>query len=203
VSAASLAGCSGATDEDLASVASVDTQAEAWTEAASGTFDSRRLALVTRNPRLGAIPYESERGFAATLHTVQDGLRTAVKGAGERVLPMCTRMATDEGDVPIDTARVEAAATLLASDGYRVLAVAERRAELASSHDSGIDEGHLRDLTLLGLVGMIDPLRPEANACVEACQRAGIGVAMVTGDPRSRRWPSRGSSASAPPTNVS
>jgi hypothetical protein len=46
VSAASLAGCSGATDEDLASVASVDTQAEAWTEAASGTFDARRLALV-------------------------------------------------------------------------------------------------------------------------------------------------------------
>jgi Ca2+-transporting ATPase len=141
-----------------------------------------RIALVTRNPRRGAIPYESERGFAATLHTAQDGLRTAVKGAGERVLPMCTRMATDEGDVPIDTAKVEAAATLLASDGYRVLAVAERRADLASSHDSGIDEGHLRDLTLLGLVGMIDPLRPEAKACVEACQRAGIGVAMVTGD---------------------
>jgi Ca2+-transporting ATPase len=141
-----------------------------------------RIALAARHPRRGSIPFESERGYAATLHTTRNGLRIAVKGAGERVLPMCTQMATADGDRPIDTTRVEAAATMLASDGYRVLAVAERRAASASRQDAGINEEHLRDLTLLGLVGMVDPLRPEAKACIEACQKAGIGVAMVTGD---------------------
>jgi Ca2+-transporting ATPase len=145
-----------------------------------------RKAGVTQAEALGAlpllaqIPFESARQFAATLHLVDGQPHAFVKGALERVLPMCAHMAVPAGDARLDPALIEGQATTLAHAGYRVLAVAAGPLNLRQRETFA--EEHLAGLTLLGLVGMIDPLRPEAKAAVMACRQAGIAVAMVTGD---------------------
>ena len=129
--------------------------------------------------RTSQIPFESERQFSATLHQSPVGGRIAfVKGAPEKLIPMCSSMAWPGGDRPMDAGAVEDSAGDLASSGYRILALA------GGPFPDGIEfrDGNLRGLTFLGLVGMIDPLRPEARGAVEDCHRAGVQVAMVTGD---------------------
>jgi magnesium-transporting ATPase (P-type) len=84
------------------------------------------------------------------------------------------------GPVALDRSEVERQAQALAIQGYRVLALAAGGIELGPQEV--FSEEHLGQLTLIGLVGMIDPLRPEAKAAVTACRAAGIRVAMLTGD---------------------
>ncbi len=139
-----------------------------------------REEMLESCPELDALPFESERMYAASLNRVQGRPMVFVKGAVEKVLPMCRYMARSGGDQPLDRVVVEAGAAALAEAGFRVLALAEGPAPAAAAE--GLAPEHLRDLTLLGLVGMIDPLRPEARAAIAACRTAGIEVAMVTGD---------------------
>jgi magnesium-transporting ATPase (P-type) len=73
-------------------------------------------------------------------------------------------------------------ANQLAAEGYRVIAVAHGTAGGAPASEHGMQESDLPRLTLLGLIGMIDPLRPEAKQAVDTCRAAGVDVAMVTGD---------------------
>ncbi len=132
---------------------------------------------------VGEIPFDSERKYAAKAYQSADnaGVQVAVKGAMEAVLAFCTRMRTAEGLAPLDRAAVEAEAERQAANGYRVLAIAQ--GETASGEITNeFPESVMPPLTLLGLVGMIDPLRPEAKAAVAACKRAGIQVVMITGD---------------------
>jgi magnesium-transporting ATPase (P-type) len=131
-------------------------------------------------PRVAELPFEAERRFAATLHAGSTGLEAFAKGAIERILPMCSRMAGPDGDVPLDESAAERAADALAALGHRVIALAGGPVALAPGVDFGADALHA--LVFLGVVGMIDPLRPEAAAAVRACRDAGIEVAMVTGD---------------------
>lgn len=131
-------------------------------------------------PEINSIAYESERQFSASLNEVKGGRCAFVKGALERLLPMCTTMATPGNDVAIQTALIEQQAEALASRGYRVIAVAAGEIEIASGET--FTDKHLCGLTLIGLVGITDPLRAEAKAAVASCRRAGIEVAMITGD---------------------
>ena len=131
-------------------------------------------------PQIGAIPYESETRFSASLNRTADGSWTAVKGAVETVLEMCTRMTTAEGDVTLERAAVLAQARTLAAMGYRVLALADGPLQWAPG--SPFSAAQLRGLSFLGLAAMADPLRPEAREAIDQCHRAGIEVAMVTGD---------------------
>jgi magnesium-transporting ATPase (P-type) len=119
--------------------------------------------------RLDAIPFDSRHRFMAVL-TEDGGDRTTyVKGAPERVLRMCRE---------VDHAHWHERAEALARSGLRVLALAER-GETSDRLDTAALEG---GLTLLGLVGLIDPPRPEAIAAVAECLAAGIRVKMITGD---------------------
>ena len=126
--------------------------------------------------RLKLIPYESERAFSASLN--RDGGQTEllVKGSPEKVLAASTLMRVEDRDVPIDAAAIEAKFEELASSGYRVIALAKRPAAHADAEDA------LSELIFLGMVAMIDPVRPEARDAVKRCRDGGIGVAMVTGD---------------------
>lgn len=131
-------------------------------------------------PEIASIPYESERLLSASLNQVNGKQYAFVKGAFERLLPMCTTMATPGDDVTMDQTRIEQQAHTLASGGYRVLALATGAIELGTGEI--YTEEHLQGLTLIGLVGIIDPLRTEAKVAVAACRQAGIEVAMITGD---------------------
>jgi Ca2+-transporting ATPase len=139
-----------------------------------------KAAAESACPPLASIPFESAQLFAAALNRVGEESHAFVKGALERVLPMCTRMATIDGEARLKEDEIEAAGHRLAQDGYRVLALASGRVRLAEGQAFSAE--HLERLTFLGLVAMIDPLRPETAEAVRACRRAGIEVAMVTGD---------------------
>ncbi len=145
-------------------------------------------ALSARFPRLATIEFESEHRLMATLHADSEcaGRTIVVKGAPESLLPRCRLMSTPgTGDRPLDLEAAHREADRLASEGLRVLAIAERRVQ---DGDEACDASRFglaaidNDLTLLGMVGMIDPPRSEASAAVEACRGAGIRVKMVTGD---------------------
>jgi len=119
--------------------------------------------------RLDAIPFDSRHRFMAVLTETPDGRLIHVKGAPERVLGMCAG---------IDQHHWHDRAETLAARGLRVLALAERAEPAERIDAAGLEGG----LTFLGLVGLIDPPRPEAIAAVAECRAAGIRVKMITGD---------------------
>ena len=131
-------------------------------------------------PEQATIPFESERLFSASVNQVGETSQVFVKGALERLLPMCFTMAGVETDAPLDAALIERQAMDLAGQGYRVIALAAAGIELKDSQV--FSEENLANLTLIGLVGLIDPLRPEAKEAIANCRKAGIKVAMITGD---------------------
>jgi Ca2+-transporting ATPase len=131
-------------------------------------------------PEVSTLPFESERLFSASLNQIGDRRCTFVKGAFEKLLPMCSAMALPGQDVAIDTSSLEQQANDLAGRGFRVIAIASGDKEPPDGE--AFAGQHLHGLTMLGLVGMIDPLRAEAKEAVAACREAGIEVAMVTGD---------------------
>ncbi len=137
-----------------------------------------RQDALRRAPRRDALPFEPEHRFMATLHDDGPaGRRVLLKGAPEVILGRCSAWGWHG---PWNPARVAAEAEAMAARGLRVLAVAEAAAP-GSLERLGHEE--LRTgLRLLGLVGSIDPPRPEAVAAVATFRRAGIRVAMITGD---------------------
>ncbi|WP_084643854.1 cation-translocating P-type ATPase [Ferrimonas futtsuensis] len=139
-------------------------------------------ALLGQCPELASLPFESERMFCASANRCGDRVQVSVKGAPERILPMCATMATSEGEVPLEEEELRRVAESLASESFRMLAVAEGTAPSQLHSDGELEHAGLKQLTLLGLVGMVDPLRPESAQAVADCKRAGIRVVMVTGD---------------------
>ncbi len=132
------------------------------------------------SPRLDAIPFESEHQFMATLHAMPDGTRRLIlKGAPEVILRRCRQRADGKPVMPEEVLQV---VDHLAEKGMRVLAVAAREWTRADAELTVPDTES--DLTLLGLIGMMDPPRPEAIEAVKLCQSAGITVKMITGDHR-------------------
>ena len=168
---------------------------------AAAKADLHRESVEAHYPRLAEIPFDSERKLMSTIHAVPDpekvskkeavhlGLPTPyvafVKGAPDELLKRCTRILVRGVAAPLsetDRAEVLAANTSLASGALRVLGVAGRGLDaLPSSPDSATVE---RELVFIGLVGMMDPARPEASPAVETAHQAGLRIIMVTGDYR-------------------
>lgn len=125
-------------------------------------------AANARHPRLAERPFDSIRKYMATLHASGERPTLLVKGAPERVIPMCR--AEDAGRL--------AEATALAEQGLRLIAVARRMVPPRGA----IVDADLKNLTFLGFVALRDPLRAEAAAQIRAARRAGVRTVMVTGD---------------------
>lgn len=120
----------------------------------------------------------------STLDRTARGAVLSVKGAPEVVVPLCTRVAGGRGDLPVDDAtraELDRQVREWAAGGLRVLAVATRDVSDSRVTDLGREEAE-RDLTLLGLVGLSDPPRPEVAEAVDLCHSAGIRLLVVTGD---------------------
>jgi cation-transporting ATPase I len=126
------------------------------------------------------LPFAPDRGYHATSGDGADSLQLCVKGAPESVLPRCTRRTTVAGLVALDdivVAELHEQVEHLARRGLRVLAVAS-----GSVSDHRLHDRHVRDLVLVGFVGLSDPVRPTAAAAIGDLRRAGIDVVMITGD---------------------
>ena len=136
-----------------------------------------KAALDARFPRVHEIPFASDTKRMTTLHSVAEDVVAFAKGAPEIILDSCERQWTADGETRLDAAsRNELVETVrhMASEGLRVLAVASKAGATLENAE--------RDMTFLGLVGMIDPPRPEAKAAIQTCEQAGIRVVMITGD---------------------
>ncbi len=132
--------------------------------------------------RANAIPFDASHRYMAVLHHNHDnGACINVKGAPERVLQMCADQRGPDGATePLDADYWHRQIESIAANGQRVLALAAR---LVSHDHQTLDAADLEGkLTLLGLVGLIDPPRSEAIAAVAECHDAGIRVKMITGD---------------------
>ncbi|WP_347251985.1 cation-transporting P-type ATPase [Legionella sp.] len=132
--------------------------------------------------RTDVIAFDAKHRFMATLH--HDHLQHAlilVKGAPEQILKMCQNQQTTSGEVqPLNEAYWNEQMGQVATLGQRVLAFAVKEAK---PEHTVLDFADVDcNLTLLGMVGLIDPPRPEAVAAVARCHTAGIGVKMITGD---------------------
>jgi len=133
-----------------------------------------------RYPRLDLIPFESEYKFMATLHRQPEGDNIVyLKGAPERVVTMCDKERHNSSDQEIDRQFWEDQLTTIARNGQRTLAIAS--VTIPGAESIGRPEVS-SGLTLLGLLGLIDPPREEAIAAVKSCHTAGIKVKMITGD---------------------
>jgi Ca2+-transporting ATPase len=133
--------------------------------------------LDSQFPRVQEIPFTSETKRMTTMHATQDGTVAYSKGAPEIILASCSALAGAEGETPLDDAERAAlreSAQVMASDALRVLGVARKRGASLESAES--------EMTFLGLIGMIDPPRPEAADAVQTCRDAGIRAVMITGD---------------------
>ena len=136
---------------------------------------------IAEAPRLHEIPFDARHRYMASLHEEADGSRVVlVKGAPERLLAMSAdALAADGQSTALDADFWQAGIDRAASAGERVLGFACKR---LPSGQQRIVPSDLDGLTFVGLIGFIDPPRPEAIAAVADCQRAGIEVKMITGD---------------------
>jgi calcium-translocating P-type ATPase len=130
---------------------------------------------------LGLIPYESEKKYAAAFYKEGQQTVIAAKGAVETILSMCNRMHVKGQDIALDETCILKQVEVIAAQGYRVLAVAGADCDL-DEKKVVYESKDLPQMILYGLVGFIDPLRPEALASVNQCKNAGIKVIMITGD---------------------
>jgi len=136
-----------------------------------------QASLEQRFPRIGEIPFSSERRRMTTLHTHAGRSLAYSKGAADVVLDSCSYWVDACGEAsltPSDRHRVQEVEQRMASAGLRVLAIARKT-------DATLNDAE-QHMTLLGLVGILDPPRPEARAAVHTCRHAGIRPVMITGD---------------------
>ena len=137
----------------------------------------RKAELDAELPRVGEIPFSSETKRFTTLHETPDGVVAYAKGAPEVILASCSRVLTADGEKALeegDRESVLGTAQELAGEALRVLAVARRPGATVETAEE--------EMTFLGLVGMIDPPRPEVKDAVRTCREAGINPVMITGD---------------------
>ena len=141
-------------------------------------------------PRIGEVPFSSGRKLMSTIHrdtTQPDRGIVFSKGAPDILLARCTSELVGEAHRPLTAERragILAANDTLAGDALRTLAVAGRwlSADAADAHATSPDDRVERDLVFVGLIGMIDPPRPEAAEAVRRARAAGIRPLMITGD---------------------
>ena len=161
------------------------TEAALLALAAKGGLD--RDAALARYPRIAEIPFDSAHKFMATLHRDGEHVRLFVKGAPDVLLARCSGWLDAAGEQPLDAARadiISAEYRAMASRGLRGLLIASRTFAAAEFSAQSAPTNQVHDLNFVGLIGLMDPPRPEVRQAIAECQAAGIAVKMITGDHR-------------------
>ena len=188
----------GADEVLLANAMSLCSDAELDTETGEAVGEPTECALVNyaeklgvsknvqKNElvRIGEVPFDSSRKMMSTVHKAKDSsLVQFTKGAPDELLKRCTSALTKNGVLTLtDELRSEILAQnkAMADKALRVLAVAKK--ELESEPDLYDSSTVEKELCFIGLVGMIDPVRPEVKPAIDECRSAGIRPIMITGD---------------------
>jgi len=156
-----------------------------------------RAELERRYPRVAEVPFDADRKRMSTIHELREvgeddgspfvprdkGYVVCVKGAPDLLLECSTQLLHRKGPLPIDAEdrqQIAAANSHMASQALRVLGVAYRKFDTMPEKITAADLEH--DLIFIGLVGMIDPARPEVRDAVAVTKSAGIRTVMITGD---------------------
>ena len=142
-------------------------------------------SLAASSPRIAEIPFDSAHKFMATFHRDGEWVRMLVKGAPDVLLARASCFLGADGDAPLDgpaSAAFETENARLAGHAMRVLAVARRDIALRDFDTAADLLPWAQQLRLVGLVGLIDPPRPEVRDAIVLCKQAGIQVKMITGD---------------------
>ena len=143
----------------------------------------KKQDLEKATPRVDEAPFDSGRKMMSTIHAVDGGFAQYTKGGPDVVLARCAYYYEDGQVLPMtETKRQQIMADnkAMADRALRVLAAAKR--DWAQKPEQNTPEYLEQDLVFLGLVGMIDPVRPEVKAAIEQCRSAGIRPVMITGD---------------------
>lgn len=134
--------------------------------------------IIKSNPRIDEIPFDSKRKLMSTVHQTSDGKIAFIKGAPDILIEKCTEILDGDKIRKItadDVKNIKAANSGMAHKALRVLAVALKKSELEADKLES-------NMVFVGLVGMIDPPRPEVKEAVKVCKRAGMRPIMITGD---------------------
>ncbi len=144
-------------------------------------FDKKELEI--KFPRIAEIPFDSDRKCMTTIHKGSGEKFQYIsftKGAIEVLIENSSNILTSNGIKAIDAEEIKKISDRMAADGLRILGIAMRKWERLP--DDMSPENVERDLTILGLAGMMDPPREEAKEAVALCKAAGIKPVMITGD---------------------
>ncbi|AXS81315.1 HAD-IC family P-type ATPase [Dechloromonas sp. HYN0024] len=155
------------------------TEASLLVAARKGGLEEHTLRTLL--PRLDVLPFDASQQFMATAHRADGETVVYVKGALERLLPLCVEQLSAQGQpLAIDHAAIEKIAHAYAEQGLRVLLLARRN--FPANPDFKLVAESIQGLSLIGLVGIIDPPRKAAIGAIRNCHSAGIRVKMITGD---------------------
>lgn len=179
-----MALCSDATWDDVEQIAKGEpTEAALVTDAAKHGYTTSDLAA--SRPRIGEAPFDSKRKMMSVVVRTRSGrIVQHTKGAPDEILARCTKSMTSDGVVDLaDEVRADVLSQnkSMADQALRVMASARR--DWGNTAPEKFDASNLeKDMTFVGLSGMIDPVRPEVKAAIEEAHSAGMRVVMITGD---------------------
>jgi len=139
-------------------------------------------ALQAAHPRITELPFDPEKKRMLTVHRTEHDYLVLMKGAPEKVLPLTATQLIHSRNgssaIAIDTKGIALAVENMANDGLRVLAIAYSRVSTLPDKLDALE----KNMIFIGLIGLVDPPRPEAHHAVQECHAAGITTVMVTGD---------------------
>lgn len=179
-----MALCSDATWDDAEQIAKGEpTEAALVTDAAKHGYTTSDLAA--SRPRIGEAPFDSKRKMMSVVVRTRSGrIVQHTKGAPDEILARCTKIMTSDGVIDLtDEVRADVLSQnkSMADQALRVMASARR--DWGNTAPENFDASNLeKDMTFVGLSGMIDPVRPEVKAAIEEAHSAGMRVVMITGD---------------------
>jgi Ca2+-transporting ATPase len=144
-----------------------------------------REALARQRPRIAEIPFDAAHKFMATFHRDGDVVQVYVKGAPDVLLSRCERELSLDGERPFgppERAKIEQSYKALAAQGLRGLLIASTSLPAADFDPQRDLHEFVAGLAFIGLIGLMDPPRPEVRDAIDQCKVAGIRVKMITGD---------------------